>query len=321
MASEQPGVSQMHRGEELVGLATTAHPPPTTPSLLLRAGPSGATTDFTNVAVQEMMKLYYCEHHGSAAAPPPPPSVWQLPPPDTALAPITSSLSLLLAARLFPTQDMYKWLAYGNGALPGAPPLYAVHMKQSRMLQRGAVPRVWRTYPVCLPCSCSCPLLLPPRLLPGPPRSAPPPADGKHPKQGDAAFFQRREFCFTLDGDIFVRYQSFKVSVLGFEEGGGLGARGERGKGGAHPVCGIRASQPAWQRPARGRQGTSCCRAAPRCAGRGRAGGRAQGPLPLQDRHRPRVHRRPAAPCGLPGRGRRWGRRRRLCPGGARARV
>lgn len=37
--------------------------------------------------------------------------------------------------------------------------------------------------------------------------------DSKH-GQADAGFFSRREFCFTMDGDIFVRYQSFRVCAM-----------------------------------------------------------------------------------------------------------
>ena len=39
-----------------------------------------------------------------------------------------------------------------------------------------------------------------------------PPLDSKHPR-ADPTFLQRRELCFTLDGDIFVRYLSFKVRM------------------------------------------------------------------------------------------------------------
>ena len=37
--------------------------------------------------------------------------------------------------------------------------------------------------------------------------------DGKHP-EADTSLFKRREFCFTLKDDIFVRYQSFKVTTI-----------------------------------------------------------------------------------------------------------
>ena len=97
--------------------AVAATPSLSTPSAsAAAAGPSG--TDFTNVGVQDMMKLYYCELR---RCPWWPLVCRSLPPPQPAvLTPAgLPTRTLPAAARLFPHQEMYKWLAYGNGEPPG----------------------------------------------------------------------------------------------------------------------------------------------------------------------------------------------------------
>lgn len=114
---------------------------------------------------------------------------------------LASPPCVLRAAKLYPHRQMYEWLVYGNGArtqagwpaTAGGLRLRAVACCPAREAgQRSAQPQRQAHLP-------------PHHLRPLPLR-----ADSKH-KQADAAFFQRREFCFTMDGDIFVRYQSFKV--------------------------------------------------------------------------------------------------------------
>lgn len=74
-------------------------------------------TDFTSMGVQDMMKMYYCEPlHCALGCLGLSPSAALLLAADFQ----TSVLSALFAspccaARLFPHQEMFKWLAYGNG--------------------------------------------------------------------------------------------------------------------------------------------------------------------------------------------------------------
>ena len=108
--------------------------------------------------------------------------VWQF---HTFAQSITRIYSLILhaynAGRLFPHQDMFKWLAYGNGESSD----FLSHCKLVTELLVGMCCR--KPFAQC--------------------------SDSKHP-QADAAYFHKREFCFTLDGDIFVRYQSFKARTV-----------------------------------------------------------------------------------------------------------
>jgi hypothetical protein len=88
-------------------------------------------------------------------------------------------------SNLFPTQHMYRWLCYGNGELSSGAP--------ASIRPQTMVPRtVWQWI---------CHLLFAMHA---------PLSDSKHPA-ADQSFFQRRELCFTLEGDIFARYQAFKV--------------------------------------------------------------------------------------------------------------
>ncbi len=81
----------------------------------------------------------------------------------------------LRAGRFFPFTEMHRWLSYGHGPLPL--PLW----RRSSLADRG--PAACLRAPLC--------------------------ADAKD------GFFVRREFSFTLEGDIYVRYKCFQGEVLG----------------------------------------------------------------------------------------------------------
>jgi hypothetical protein len=113
------------------------------------------------------------------------------------------------AGRLFPTQQLFRWLCYGNGE-PGV----------DRRLRGGALLGWLRGGTVAGPWAHTtrrrrrrarqqrCLPLAPPAALP----LSLSRADGSH-AAADSSFPGRRELCFTLEGDIFVRYQSYKVAA------------------------------------------------------------------------------------------------------------
>lgn len=86
----------------------------------------------------------------------------------------------IVAGKLFPYTDFFKWMSYGNGK-----PLILGNKNK-------ILPPEEDKY--CHICNFSCYIY----VL----------EDGKHPGS-DRSYFGRREFSFTLDNDIYLRFQSF----------------------------------------------------------------------------------------------------------------
>jgi hypothetical protein len=159
MAAEQPGAhDHLLCGCMNAVAASQIFESPSSPAAL--AGPSG--TDFTNVGVQEMMKLYYCELrccHGQLLL------CRRARRRRRQLCLLHSSLAhahLPAAARLFPHQEMYKWLAYGNGELPGCScprPLPVLPVLPGLLQQGGLLPCAAAGPYSPVACACTAPTL------------------------------------------------------------------------------------------------------------------------------------------------------------------